>query len=41
MRPYMRQLREEFEQAIEAKLERKEFTEAQNIIKRIMNATRT
>ena len=41
MRPYMRQLREEYEKIIEAKLERKEFAEAQEIIKRIMNATRT
>lgn len=36
MRPYLRQLREDFEKVIEARLERKEFTEAQEIIKRIM-----
>lgn len=37
MRPYMRQLREEFEQMIEDRLEQKEFTEAQEVIKRIMS----
>jgi hypothetical protein len=41
MRPYMRQLREEYERAIELKLERKEFAEAQAVIKRIMYATGT
>jgi hypothetical protein len=37
MRPYLRQLREDYEQVIEARLERKEFTEAQEAIKRIMS----
>jgi hypothetical protein len=32
----MRQLREEYEQVIETRLERKEFDEAQAVIKRIM-----
>ena len=36
MRPYLRQLREDFEKVIETRLERNEFTEAQEIIKRIM-----
>lgn len=36
MRPYMRQLREEYEQVIETRLERNEFDEAQAVIKRIM-----
>jgi len=38
MRPYLRHLREEYDQIIEDKLERKEFTEANELIKRIMHA---
>jgi hypothetical protein len=37
MRPYLRQLREDYEQIIEDRLERKEFTEAQSVIGRIMS----
>jgi hypothetical protein len=36
MRPYMRQLREDFERAIEAQLERKEWPEATRLLERIM-----
>jgi hypothetical protein len=36
MRPYLRQLREEYEQIIEAKLSRKEFEDAKREIERIM-----
>jgi hypothetical protein len=36
MRPYLRQLRNDYEQMIEAQLERKQWPEAQQIIKRIM-----
>jgi len=41
MRPYMRQLREDYEQVIEAQLDRKEFTQAQEIISRIQNANKS
>jgi hypothetical protein len=41
MRPYLRHLREEYEQVIEAGLERKEFTEAQEIIRRIQHASKS
>jgi hypothetical protein len=34
-------MREEYEQVIEARLDRKEFAEAQAVIKRIMYATGT
>jgi hypothetical protein len=37
MRPYLRQLRGDYEQIIEDRLERKEFTEAQSVINRIMS----
>jgi hypothetical protein len=36
MRPYLRQLRNDYEKAIEAQLERKEFTQAIEVIERIM-----
>jgi len=36
MRPYLRQLRNDYEKAIEAQLERKEFTQAKEAIERIM-----
>jgi hypothetical protein len=36
MRPYLRQLRNDYEKAIEAHLERKEFTQANEVIERIM-----
>jgi hypothetical protein len=36
MRPYLRQLREEYEQVIEAKLARNEFEDAKREIERIM-----
>jgi len=36
MRPYLRQLRNDYEQLIEAQLERKQWPEAQQGIKRIM-----
>jgi len=36
MRPYLRQLRNDYEQLIEAQLERKQWPEAQQVIKRIM-----
>ena len=36
MRPYLRQLREEYEQIIEAKLSRNEFQDAKREIERIM-----
>jgi hypothetical protein len=36
MRPYLRQLREEYEQIIEAKLSRNEFEDAKREIERIM-----
>jgi hypothetical protein len=36
MRPYMRHLRNEYDQVIESKLERKEFEDANLIIQRIM-----
>jgi hypothetical protein len=36
MRPYLRQLRNDYEQMIEAQLERKQWPEAQQVIKRIM-----
>jgi len=36
MRPYLRHLREEYEQAIEAKLARNEFEDAKREIERIM-----
>jgi hypothetical protein len=36
MRPYLRQLRNDYEKAIEAQLERKEFTQANEVIERIM-----
>ena len=41
MRPYMRQLREEYEHIIEARLERNEFAEAQKIIRRIQDANKS
>jgi len=41
MRPYLRHLREEFEKVIEARLERKEFAEAQEIIRRIQHASKS
>ena len=41
MRPYLRHLREEYERAIEHKLERKEFAEAQEIIGRIQHASKS
>ena len=36
MRPYLRQLRNDYEKVIEAQLERKEFTQANEVIERIM-----
>lgn len=36
MRPYLRQLRNDYEKIIEAQLERKEFTQANEVIERIM-----
>jgi hypothetical protein len=36
MRPYMRQLREEYELQIEARLARNEFDDAKQVIERIM-----
>jgi hypothetical protein len=36
MRPYLRHLRNEYEQMIEAQLERKHWPEAQQVIERIM-----
>lgn len=36
MRPYLRQLRDDYEQMIEAQLERKHWPEAQQVIERIM-----
>jgi len=36
MRPYLRYLRNEYEQIIETKLERKEFEDAKAVIERIM-----
>lgn len=36
MRPYLRQLRNDYEKVIEAQLERKEFTQAIEVIERIM-----
>jgi len=36
MRPYLRKLRNDYEKIIEAQLERKEFTQATEIIERIM-----
>jgi hypothetical protein len=36
MRPYLRYLRDEYEQVIESKLERKEFEDAKTVIERIM-----
>ena len=36
MRPYLRYLRNEYEQIIENKLERKEFEDAKAVIERIM-----
>ena len=36
MRPYLRQLRNDYEKIIEAQLERKEFTQAIEVIERIM-----
>jgi hypothetical protein len=36
MRPYLRQLRNEYEQMIEAQLERKHWPEATELIERIM-----
>jgi hypothetical protein len=41
MRPYLRQLREDFEKIIEARLERKEFAEAEEIIRRIQDANKS
>ena len=40
-RPYLRQLHEAMERAIEAQLERNEFPQAKEIITRISNASRT
>jgi hypothetical protein len=37
MRPYLRRLREDYEQVIEARLARQEFSEAQEAIQRIMS----
>ena len=36
MRPYLRQLREEYELQIEARLDRGEFDDAKQVIERIM-----
>lgn len=36
MRPYLRSLREQYEQVIEESLDRKEFDDAQAVIARIM-----
>jgi hypothetical protein len=36
MRPYLRQLRDDYEKIIEAQLERNEFTHAKEVIERIM-----
>jgi hypothetical protein len=36
MRPYLRHLRNDYEKIIEAQLERKEFTQANEVIERIM-----
>jgi hypothetical protein len=36
MRPYLRHLRNEYEQIIEARLERMEFDDARQVIERIM-----
>jgi enolase len=36
MRPYLRHLRDEYERVIEDRLERNEFDDAQQVIKRIM-----
>ena len=36
MRPYLRQLRDDYEQMIEAQLERNHWPEAQQVIERIM-----
>lgn len=36
MRPYLRHLRNDYEKIIEAQLERKEFTQANELIERIM-----
>jgi len=41
MRPYLRQLREDFERVIEAGLERKEFAEANIVIERIKHASKS
>jgi hypothetical protein len=40
MRPYLRHLRNEYEQAIEEKLSRNEFAEAKAVIQRIMNLSK-
>ena len=36
MRPYLRQLRDDYDKVIEAQLEQKEFTQANEAIERIM-----
>jgi hypothetical protein len=41
MRPYLRQLRNDYEQLIEAQLERKQWPEAQQVIERIRNASKS
>ena len=41
MRPYLRQLREDYEQVIESRLARQEFTEAQDIIRKIQDASKS
>ena len=40
MRPYLRHLRNEYEQVIEAKLSRNEFSEAKAVIQRIMDLSK-
>ena len=37
MRPYLKHLREEVDRAIEAQLDRNEFTQAKEVIERIKN----
>jgi hypothetical protein len=41
MRPYLRQLRDDYEQMIEAQLELKQWPEATDIIERIKNASKS
>jgi hypothetical protein len=36
MRPYLRQLRDDYDKVIEAQLEKQEFAQANEVLKRIM-----